>query len=291
MADAGAGLRGDFGEMSRLTSRLHQLDAGAHGLKRAATWGAGLQASLGAIGAIGSELSAAVPTGLGVSRTFLAERGRDALLDIARHLNEGVGRRALFAGGATDRPVPGIDAVLADITTLAGAATDWPDYVARIDAYFSDGGAFETRRLAVPRPDPLPFPAGEGETIAFEIGVMTPEIVAALSGVALVAGADATSFAIAPGSDAAADMHARLTGSVVGLPVLQGRVGAIEARVSERAAQIDAARDDAEMRIADEIGVDQYETVTRLQDEMARLESLYAITARRARLRLTDYLR
>jgi flagellar hook-associated protein 3 FlgL len=39
------------------------------------------------------------------------------------------------------------------------------------------------------------------------------------------------------------------------------------------------------------IGADPYESATRLQETQARLEALYTITARTARLSLTEYLR
>ncbi len=71
----------------------------------------------------------------------------------------------------------------------------------------------------------------------------------------------------------------------------QGRLGAVQERVERRASDLGRIRTEMEARRTDAMGADPFDTATRLQNEMTRLETIYAVTARRARLRLTDYLR
>ena len=288
--DPGQALRGDFSDVSRLSHALQRADADAVSLRQAERWTGAMQATLGRIDDAVAALAGDLDAGLGVSTRFAADQARQALVDVAALLNSPVGERSLFGNGGRTAPLPDVGAVLADVAALAASSIDLDDYAAQVDAYFAPGGPFEGTRLAAMPADPVSFPAGDGGTIELDVSARTRAVVDLLAPVALIAGLPSAGFEVAPNSDASLDLNARLAGGRSALPALRGSVGAVEARIADRLTQIDAARTDAEMAIADRVGIDPYETASKLQHEMARLESLYAITARRSRLRLTDYL-
>ena len=63
-----------------------------------------------------------------------------------------------------------------------------------------------------------------------------------------------------------------------------------EARLDAAVTRNSAETSALEMTRADLIGVDSFETATRLEASQTQLETLYAITARMQRLNLADYL-
>ena len=69
------------------------------------------------------------------------------------------------------------------------------------------------------------------------------------------------------------------------------RLGALEERVGRIAAALVEDKLRLEGQQAQITASDPFETASRLQGEMTRLETIYAVTARRGRLRLTDFIR
>lgn len=291
-SDVGRALRSDFSDLSRLSHDLQGLDAVATSLSRAETWGAGLQAALGGIGAAMDGLSdglSAIPAS-GADGGLLPVLAEGALRDVAALLNGMSGERALFANGAATGPIGDVEAVLADVRALASGSADYDAYAAAVDAYFAPGGTFEATRLATGPGDPVRFPAGDGKVVAFAVDAGSEEIVQVVAQIALAAGLSDAAFPVAQGSAAVSDLNGRIAAASGDLPTLRGRVGAIEQRIETLSSNVSEDRTRTEMALADTVGIDMFEAASRLQNEMSRLESLYAITARRARLRLTDYL-
>jgi flagellar hook-associated protein 3 FlgL len=289
-SDVGRAVRADFSRMSHLAQGLDALDSTAFALRQAERWADTGQSALQRAEAAVAGLSEGLTAGLSLSPRFLADRGADALRDVADALNVMIGPRAVFGGGGTEAPIPDIAAVIDDVAVLSAGATDWSDYVARIDAYFGTTGPFETTRLVSGPAAPVRFPAGDDRTVDIDLQVSDPAVLGLLKQAALVSGVGDLPFEIGPNGPAAADIKAGF-GVVLGtLPQHQGRLGAIQAMIGDRLVAVDAERSQVEIALADAVGTDPFEAATRLQQEMSRLESLYAITARRSRLRLTDYL-
>ncbi|PWJ22331.1 hypothetical protein [Jannaschia seohaensis] len=291
-SDLGRALRSDFSEVSRLTHQMAHLDAMKISLSRAETWGEGLQLSLAGVETSLADLAQGLATGLFSASTpgIVPDVAEGALRDIAAFLNGTANDRALFGNGAGDHPIQDIDAVLSDVRGLAAGAVDYETYAADVDAYFAPGGPFETTRLTIGANEPVVFPVGDGRTVSFEVDAGSSELIQAVKQAALAAGLDDRGFALAPGSTAAIDIQSRMLSATAALPDLRGRIGAVEERVSDMASSLDDRRSETEIALGETIGIDRFEAASALQNEMARLESLYAITARRAQLRLTDYL-
>ncbi|UWQ19005.1 hypothetical protein [Jannaschia sp. M317] len=292
-ADTGRALSSDFSQVSRLAHGLREGRASIESLSQAQTWGAAIQASLARVADVSARQMADLPVNLAnpdpaaISR--LSRGGEEGVRDIVAALGHTVGGRALFANGGTEPPITTVDDILTEVSALATAATDFDDYIQRVDAYFAPGGTFETAHLSVPATDPTRFPAGGGEVVTFEVEAGSDELVQALRSAATLSGLGGASFALTP--DARLTLQERAANAAADLPTLQGRIGATEARVGDRLETLRAEEQQAEVDLSTAVGVDPFETVSALQNEMTRLETLYAITARRAQLRLTDYLR
>lgn len=296
VSDLGRALGSDFSQASQFAHSLRTLDGFSASLDSARTWGEALQNSLGQIADASSRLAGALPTSIAsLDRPGLAltaQTARGTAEDIGIALNRAVAGRALFANGAEGGGFLSVDAVLADVAALAASSTEFDGYVQAVDAYFADGGVFETAHLSDVTGGHVRFPASPGERVSFEVDAGQSELRAALAQAALVAGLPNAGFSIPSGqkSSVVADLLGRSVEVGSGLAWLQGQVGLTEGRVETLADQTSRERGSAEVALSDLMEADPFETATRLQNEMSRLETLYAITARRARLRLTDYL-
>ncbi|MEM7487799.1 MAG: hypothetical protein AAF390_01610 [Pseudomonadota bacterium] len=296
-ADLGEALRSDFSQVSVAAHELRTYRAHAASLLQAETWGQGLQTALGGMQDDLQRLFEAIPaslTGTGdMDLAGIGEIGSGVLSDLLSQLDARVGGRGLFQNGHPGAsPPPDAQTVMADIAALAGGATDLVGLTAAVDAYFAPGGPYGLAAATLPA-DPVAFPTGPAETAAFQISAASPEIVTALQKAALAAALPDAGFPMSE-TDREAARSSLIEGiatATSGLTGLRGRIGAVEARISDIADRLDSARARQETALGDATAPDPNETATRLQAEMSRLETTYAITARRSRLRLTDFIR
>jgi flagellar hook-associated protein 3 FlgL len=290
-ADLGAALKADFSRLSEATHALQTFDARKAVLQGGKTWGALLQASLGAMSdglerigdAIPALLSNPTPNGAQVM-TKIAE---GVLNDMLSNLQGRSGGRSLFGNGDPNAlPLPDAGTMLQDIRL---ATTPGPGGLqAAVDAYFSDTGPL-VATLATIETSPTTFTYEAGESVSFRVSVRDPSIRDALATAVLAVLSRETT-----GEDGAAavqELTGRLQEARAGLILTQGRVGAAEARLSDLANRLDEARVRHEATAAETVAPDPYETATKLKAELAKLETSYVVMAKRSQLRLTDYLR
>ncbi len=295
-ADTSRALSSDFSELSHLSHRMHNLQSVRESLGQAKTWGDALQTSLETIGQAGQRVAQALPASLaaagndGVQQAAATARG--AAEDIGAALRHTIAGRAIFANGSETPPLASVADVLDDVGLLARGAADFDSYVNAVDSYFASAGTFETTRVTGFDAAPIRFPAGEGQSVSFAVDAKSSEVRDAFKQAVLVAGLSDAGFDMRAGDRGAAMMVLQERSAQVGanLPLLQGRIGVQEARIATRYDAAETGLQDAEVAISEAVGVDPFDVATRLQDEMSRLETLYAITARQAQLRLTDYL-
>ena len=208
-------------------------------------------------------------------------------------LNARVDGRAVFAGGRADANAvaPPAD-VLADLTAIAGAATDVGDLRTQVSAYFFGAGDFATNRVTPAAAEGFGIQLGRGETASFGQTPLDDESRTVLHAFGELFALSSSAFGDTQDArDYYALQGATIVAGAADAAVNQrATVGTLEARVASALETIDADRFAAERRRDDLIGIDPFETGTRLQDETARLESIYTLTARLGRLRLTDYL-
>lgn len=296
-ADLGTALRSDFSRVSVAAHDLRTYQARSANLSQATLWGGTLQVALDGVASDVDRVFAAIPASLtGASDpdlVGLGEIGSSAFTDIMGRLDARIGERGLFSNGlADDIPWPSGETVLADLSTAAATATNLTALTATIDDYFSPTGPYGAAIATLPAQSAT-FAFGDGQSAQFQISARSPEIVDVLKQVALVAVLPSATFDLDQSTreDLKGTISAGLIDGQSGLSRLQGRIGAVEARVADLSDRLDADRNRQEAALADAVAPDPFDVAIRLQAEMSRLESTYAITARRSQLRLTDFIR
>ena len=223
--------------------------------------------------------------------------GRQAAqgLDTAmRALNVSLGDRALFSGQQTDRAaLASSDQLLLALgaaITAAGAITP-----AGIETAVTDWFASPTGFAAViyqGGPPLGPVQVSADQTAQLDVTATDPVLRDTLKALAL--GALLSRSALA-GSDAArADLANRAGQQLVAaqdsMAALAAKLGTVQSAVQQAATRNDA--EDAVLQSArlSLLSVDPYETATKYQEAQNQLQTIYAITARAARLSLVDFL-
>lgn len=294
--DAARHIGGDTTALSALDRSLARLTAERTTLSEAALQADVTQSAIGTISdeaaAAASDLAAAVSSGTPRQVDLVTQEARDRFLRISDALNTRVAGRSVFSGTATDRAAvaTGSD-MLALLKTAVTGLTTAGDISAAVDTWFAPGGGFDSSGYqgAAAR-GRVPLPGGG----AAQVGVTAQETairetLAGLAKAALVAegvldGYSSARSALA--SEAGADLfNARdsLTQLQAALGAAQASVTGAEARRTTEVAALQISR-------ADLVGLDPYETASRLKQAETQLDTLYAVTARLSGLSLTRYL-
>lgn len=297
-SDTGRALSNDFSAFSRVSHDLRTLQSREDALTRASTWMNGAQLSLEMVGTAGSRLAEGLVAGLTATGpgglAGLAQTGAGALSDIVGALSRTDGGRSIFANGdASGVPPYDLDTLRAETRILAQSATDVSSLLQAFDDYFAPGGGVEAGALATSPTDPVRFPLGRGEALAVPVQGGDPEIREMVKQAALLAALPEAGFQLsaADRQSLASELPRRSVFAAAELATLRGRVGSVEARASQLSDRLTTERTQLEGRRTDAVGTDPFEIANRLQSEMSRLETIYAVTARRSRLNLTDFLR
>lgn len=297
-ADIGRALSSDFSTFSRVSHDLRTHDARQGALARAGTWLDVAQTAMSSIQTVGNRVTegltaALAPGGSGQVET-LSMIAAGALTDIVAALGQTQGGRAVFGNGdPSGRPPVDIDALVLETRMLAAAASDMDGMLQAFDDYFAPGGGIEANALSAYPTDRTLFPLGGGKSLRIPIAAGDPSVRSALKQAALVAALPDAGFGIgdAARTTLASQLPVRAASVSSGLVSAQAVLGGVEDRISQLVGALGFERTRLEARKSEAIGADPFETATRVQAEMTRLETIYAVTARRASLRLTDYLR
>ncbi|WP_179378524.1 flagellin [Jannaschia marina] len=296
-SDTGRALRADFSGFSRAAHALRTLEARETALSRGASWLSAAQDALATLETAGAAVSqgfgATFFGGTAADLSALAGIASGRLSDALSALSGTHGGRALFANGDASGAAPLDTATfLSDIETLARGSGDPGSLLQAFDSYFTPGGGFDLVLSGAP-PDPVRISLGEGTALEVPLALGDPEIRTMLRDLAVVASLDEAGFAMGAGelNTLGLELPRRAAEGQAALARKRGEVGAVEARVDDLADRLAQDRLRFEQERSDAVGVDAFDVANRLQNEMTRLETIYSVTARRSRLRLTDYLR
>lgn len=213
---------------------------------------------------------------------------------IVSRLNGSVAGRSLFAGAATDRPALADSAtILADLTAAVAADATAADVIATVETWLAPGGGYDTVAYTGSLTALAPWPIGPDAFVTLDFDAADVSVRGALKGVLLgalidegaLAGdeAERRNLAIAAG-------EALLSGQVA-LLTDRARLGTAEETISRALAEIATESSALEVTRSALVAADPFETASRLQEAETQLSTLYAVTARTARLSLTEYLR
>jgi flagellar hook-associated protein 3 FlgL len=297
-ADPSRRLRGDLGSLARVETRLQRIAGEESALRRAQLAAESAQAALGKVAALGEAIRdrvMAVATGAPSSAALdrAGDSARSALAGMISALSTEIAGQALFSGAHTDRiPLPDVETLLSAVSVhLAGAATA-AAVVAGVDDFFdAPGGPFASQVYAG---GTAVAPNGAAAGLAVPLPTAADPPLRAMLREAVL-GALLADAGHLPDPRQRQELAVLATGrypiAAEGLIGVRSRLGQGEAMLDGARLRLSAERDSL-LRGRDAlVGVDPFDAASRLEETRARLEALYAINARVARLSLTGFLR
>lgn len=298
--DLAAAQKGDMGTVAFVTSRLKTLDALS---SNAALIGNDLEAVQTAFAAVqslvgdkGTSFIADARVGNGATMGLYARQATGDMASVVAAFNVSAGGRHLLSGAATDTaPLSPAEDILAMTRAIGAAQPTAGQAIAAIDVWFDapagGGGFLDAAWHGAPIPEGG-VAVGPGTKVRNPADALAAGVRQTLKGLAIAAFAAEPGPAGDPGAAALLIGAAgeRLLAGAKGLTDLQASVGAAQATVEQAATRNDAEATGLKIMHNKLASADPYESATALTDAEARLEKLYALTARLSRLSLTDYL-
>lgn len=295
-SDTARHLAGNMDGISALDASLARLGAYRTATTELSLYAGAMQAGLGVVSGLAETAAGALLPAEGSvsaaqvnSAALAARQGLDTMITT---LNSRLGDRNLFAGRDTagaaligsEALLSALDAVVAGQTTASGVQTavaDWFTDPAGFAATAYLGG----EALAA-------IPIAEGESAAPDVTAADPALRDILQGLALGALLDRGLFAGQP--EARRDLAGRagqdLTVAQTGLTYLSARLGATEARIDEARTRNGAEATALGIARNELLGIDAYDSATALRSAETQLDLLFTLTARIARLSLSEYI-
>ncbi|WP_308915810.1 flagellin [Jannaschia sp. LMIT008] len=296
IADAGAAVRHDFSALAdaerdiALNESL-ALAVGA-GQRHAQRGGEAVDRIMMDVGALREVLKPGISGGAEPDLDRLKDDAGQALTRAIDAMGARSDGRSVFGAGRADAgPLDAGADVVAALDAAVAGMTDPVAVEATVTAFFAAGGGFAANHVTAGTPGSLSLHTGPDETVAWDVTATSPDMMRIFEGLGQI-------YAAASSDVPAADVRVALSGRFQsGLSNVEeaaidvrARVGEVESRLQMAADRLAGDRADAERRRSDLIGADPYGSAVRLEEETARLETVYTLTARLSRLRLTDYL-
>lgn len=297
VASVSDAVNADFGPVSSLEYSLSQLKAYRQSMSETAGFADAMQSSLETVrqsaSGLSTDLISAGSAGNTVLSASLGTAAVQAFHATVGQLNTSIGGRSLFAGTATDSAaLVDSSVILTALETAVASETSASGVKAVVDAWFAPGGAFDTVAYAGSTTALTPSLAGSDLRVDLGITAADGSIRDLLRGLALSALIASPPLSGAPAEKATA---ARLAGDVLlqansDLIETQARIGVAEEALQGARTRNAIEIASLELGLSQLLSVDAYEAATSLEHAETSLELLYALTARTARMKLTDYL-
>ncbi|MEM8537537.1 MAG: flagellin [Pseudomonadota bacterium] len=222
-----------------------------------------------------------------------AGSARSAFETVVRTLNTQVADRALLGGADVDGPpLATAQAMLADIQTAIGGATDLATIVTAVETWFDDpAGGFATLGYQGDTGALVQKRVSETQTVTMTARADDPAIREVMKGTVLAAlAADLPGITQEVKTDLLQDAGQRLFVASSDLVAVQARVGFSEAEVAQAITENAAQQTTLGIAQNDLITADPFETATRLQAVQLQLETAFSVTARLSQLSLTRFI-
>lgn len=290
-ADVAAAQRGQTGQIALIDATLTRLSAYQRN-------GAQMTATL-----------ESVDLALGTIQTFVGRKDIEITSQIAQGDDQGLQHRAMLAQGD-------LDAVLSQLATTSGGRHVFAGTaVSSIPLLSSTAILTRIKDAMTTDPGKTPLAAvdelfsatdgtgaylggggvsgvavADGRSAGNPATAADPGLTAMLKGLTLAAMADDPDMTAAERRLVMGDAARNMATGNAGITTLRTRVGAEAARVEGMMTSNDTMTANLTMARNNLVSVDPYEAATALTEAEARMNKLYALTARLSRLSLTDYL-
>lgn len=298
-ADIPKRLRGDFNGLATVEAGLKGLGVFSNVLVEAGNFAAGMQTSLGAVqdklSDTGPKLLTAVNPGDKQLLDATVAEAAQRFTAIVSHLNSRDGDRSLFAGNAVDMPaLAPAETILAELSTVVAGLTAADDIRAAVDVWYdTPGGGFDST-VYLGGTEPLdPYRLSEVSTAKFDLRAQDDEIRSVLKEFSLAALLDQGALAgdLSARQALAEDVGLGMVNAERNLTLARARIGTEQAHIEATTVRNAAERSSLLTARDSLVGVDPFETATRLEDVQTQLEILYNLTARLSGMSLAAYLR
>ena len=292
-------LRGDFAPLAAIEHRLGRIETAGRGLAQRQTRLDFAEATLGVFLKQSDEIAAKLRLPLTLhalpGKQPMADRGAAAALSgLTAALNQKIAGQRLFAGTQTDRaPLPSGGAILAAAENAISGLQDAAQITAALEAFFMDeAGGFMTTlyRGGAPVSDGRAPSGAEQASLPTAADPAIRQALMALTMAGILAGPAAPTDT---GERRSLELGAAvaLDGATARMAALGGFIGFAQAEAAVEKTRLGNERDALLLARETMIGADPYAAATRLEQTRGQLESLYMVTARLARLSLTEFLR
>jgi len=297
VADVPARVRGDFAPLAGIERDLARLEAYETATGEARGLAAAMQTTLESVrtrmGSAGADFLSAASAVAAAQIQALGEQAEQRFLDTVGDLGLTFAGQYVFSGTAVDSPpLASAPDMLAAIRTAVASETTSAGVVAAVDAWFGPGGGFEAAGYSGGADPRAPLALGGGATATLDVTAGDEPLRALLKSHALGA-----LMADGPLTD---PVERRALTRQAGLAMVQAEAGIVTLQAGIGVAEeaivrqqtVNATQQTALQLARTEIlGADPFERATELEAVQIQLESLYTLTARTARLRLTEFLR
>jgi flagellar hook-associated protein 3 FlgL len=298
VSDVRGHLQGDIGVVFGIDRALERIEAQKVGLAVAENRASVAQQKLSVLADIADEtglnLIGAVDRGDPVSIELYAAEARTDLDMIHAALNASFGGYQLFSGAAMDTPpLAGTDVVVGDVRAIIEASPDASTALAAIDAYFASGGGFETNVYQGSTTGAPAVELSAGVHVDYLPRADEDAVRQLIKGLAISVALSegATTASDAMRSDLFGASGSGISGSKEGVVELAARLGIAEQQIGDATARLSGERDRLQIGRNNLIGKDVYDAATEFAALEQQLQSVFAVTARTASLRLTNFLR
>ncbi len=296
VADAGRHLGGNFTSLSAIDSSLARLTAVRSATTDLALMTQSMQESLSTLSELATGLASTLvslsPQATATSVTAVGQEARERFRTAVAALNLRVGDRSLFAGNETQRAaLAPPEEILDALAAAAAGATSAADVEAALVAWADDAAGFAAQAYRGGAAlDPVPI--GAEDSVRIDQTAADPAIRATLVALGMAALLDRGILAGDPLERAKLAVRAgeRLIEGSAARTEMAARLGSAEQRIEAASTRNEAERTALRIARSELVEVDGYEASTALTDAEARLDTIYAITARLQRLSLADYL-
>lgn len=295
--DTAGAVKGDLVPLSAIETSLRRLEGYKSATADATLFATSMQETLTKIDKLSEDLFVTLlEAGRGGQVRMLSNAGVDAAgrLDSAlTALNVQVGGRAVFAGeNVQGAAIVDSDTLLGLLDGVVAGATSGADVADRVAAWFADPAGFAAQGY-LGGASTGAVPVSQTQDIQLDITAADPAIRTTIEGLALAAMLNRPSVPQDAGTKTV--IAARSGDTLMAIKTartdLAARLGMTEARIEAARVNNDAEKSAMTLARSALLDTDPYEASTRLEATETQIETLYAVTARLARLSLVDFLR
>jgi len=295
-ADTGRQVRGDYAPLAGIDASLSRLQGYKSTTSEAALLSQAMQTVLNAVesmtSSFGPNLLAASSGTTSTQVNAVAAEARQKLETAVALYNTDLAGRSLFAGVATDGEATiDADSLLATLETEIIGAASASDIETRVSNWFNGPAGYAAAGYLGGGPlSPIAVAPGDAADLGFTAA--DPGIRDTMKGLAMASLLDRGALA---GNAVERSRLARLAGeslisSATSRAEMSSRIGTVEAQIEAASVRNSAETSALQIARTGITAVDPYETASQLEATRQQIETLYALTARVARLSLVDFL-